>query len=184
MKNLILSGAAALAFTFVPTSATAQTSSHDHGTMTEMQMDSYESWPPERRAEYDRWPEDYRVYFWTLEPNEQLGWWTLTDDQRTAVYAMTPAQRVRAWAAINEQMERRNLARSASGTQEMRFVRNAVVQPIAMDQAATDGGEVPICGPNEYDNCMNAWEAGKRGPNVTKPLSYWPGHTADPRAGE
>ena len=184
MKNLILSGAAALAFAVTPAGATAQTATHDHSSMSEQQMDSYESWPPERRAEYDRWPEDYRVYFWTLDPSEQSGWWALDNDQRATVYAMTPAQRARAWATISGQMERSKMARSAMGAGDMRFVRNAVVQPISMDQAATDGGEVPICGPNEYDNCMNAWEAGKRGPNVTKPLGYWPGHTADPRAGE
>ncbi|MBU2341927.1 MAG: hypothetical protein KKE77_11880 [Alphaproteobacteria bacterium] len=39
-------------------------------------------------------------------------------------------------------------------------------------------GEVPICSSNEQDNCINAWEAGKRGPGVARPLTYWPGQPA------
>ena len=39
-------------------------------------------------------------------------------------------------------------------------------------------GEVPICSANEQDNCINAWEAGKRGPGVARPLTYWPGQPA------
>lgn len=185
MKNFILTGAAVLAFATLPASAQAQSVSHEHGTMTDQQMGMYDSWPAERKAEYDRWPENVRVYFWSLDPDQQLGWWTLTNDQRARVYAMTPPQRIQAWAAINQQLRQRNaMNASASASGNMRWVSNPVVQPIAADQASYNGGDVPICGPNEYDNCMNAWEAGKRGPNVTKPLGYWPGHTADRRRGE
>lgn len=54
----------------------------------------------------------------------------------------------------------------------IRFVSSAQVQAVPTDQAT---GEVPICGANQFDNCINAWEAGRRGPNVTRPLGRYPG---------
>ncbi len=59
----------------------------------------------------------------------------------------------------------------------MRFVSNEMVQSTPGDQGPPTG-EVPICSANEQDNCINAWEAGKRGRGVTKPLGYWPGKPA------
>ena len=36
-------------------------------------------------------------------------------------------------------------------------------------------GDLPICSPNQQDNCINSWEARGTG---TKPLDYWPGRPA------
>lgn len=53
---------------------------------------------------------------------------------------------------------------------------NTTGRPVPGDQAAySPTGAVPVCQPGQYDNCMNPWEAGKRGPGVKRPLEYWPG---------
>ena len=193
MKTLMMAGAAALALTITPAMAQSQAPAHQHGSMTSQQMMDYESWPQDRQAQYDRWPEDQRNYYWTLTPDQQLGWWVLNDEQRQMLFSMPPEQRAQAWTSINEQMRTAGAAQTTSPTRSapmsgaatsgnVRFVSNGMVQQIPADQASP--GEIPICGPNEYDNCMNAWEAGRRGPNVTKPLESWPGSTGDNRAGE
>lgn len=177
MRNLILAGAAALAFTAAP--ALADDHAYD---MTEAQQQMYMDWSDDQRIAYQRWPVEVQKYYWTLEPTQIEGWWVLTDDQRVRLYEMTPQQRTAAWTQIAAQMNAAPAAttataRTAARTSNMRFVSNAVVQDTPGDQGPPVG-EVPICSPQEQDNCINAWEAGKRGPGVTKPLGYWPGKPA------
>lgn len=190
MNRTLVAAAASLALA-VPGVAVAQTTVATDAAgnvyvMTDAQRGMYDTWPAERRTMYDAWPNDYKVYYWTLTPEQQNGWWVLNDDQRTRVYAMTPQQRAAAWTAIMAQMGASGASTSASANMNasagsvagnMRFVSNAVVQNIAEgpDQPT---GEVPVCAPNQQDNCINAWEAGRRGPNVDKPLGYWPGKPA------
>ena len=50
-----------------------------------------------------------------------------------------------------------------------------MVQSIPMD---TPPANPPICQKGQQDNCINAWEAGKRGRGVDRPLNYWPGKPA------
>lgn len=184
MRIFLMAGAAALAFGAAP-------ALHADDHMMEMsatQKSMYDSWPADRRSAYDEWPKDYQVYYWTLTPAQMDGWWVLTNDQRARVFAMTPEQRTAAWAAIANQMNgRSDMATTSTSTQmagntgamsgNIRWVSNAVVQNTPAD-AGPPTGDLPICAPNAEDNCINAWEAGKRGPGVTKPLDYWPGKPA------
>lgn len=196
MRRTILASAAALAIGLAPSAfAQAQNMNQDSRSGMEMQQRSaYDSWPPERQRMYDAWEPTVQAYYWTLAPDQQEGWWLLTDDQRTRLFAMAPQQREQAWMAIRAQLAGTPAATTApmqsstapmqstmAGNANARFVSDPVVQSIAGDQAAPSGGEVPICNENEYDNCMNAWEAGRRGPNVTKPLDYWPGEATNSR---
>lgn len=191
MKSYILAGAAALALA-LPAAAQdmAVTSDGDVYVMTGTQQSTYDTWPPDRRTTYDSWPNDYKNYYWTLTPDQQNGWWVLTDDQRAKVYAMTPDQRTAAWTAIAAQMNGATPSANASATAQTattaaasastagpRFVSGEVVQSTPADTAPASG-ELPICTPNQQDNCINAWEAGKRGAGVTRPLDHWPGKPA------
>jgi hypothetical protein len=187
MKSLALAGAAVLAVA-LPASTSAQSMPSDNAAASDQQS-AYQTWPPERQRSYDAWPADVQSYFWTLTPREQAGWWLLTDDQRTRIHAMTPQQRAQAWNAISAQLASSRAgygntaanggSRANSG--EIRWVSNAVVQPIANDEDIYDGGKIPICEENEFDNCMNAWAAGLRGPGVERPLDYWPGEKSGSR---
>ena len=189
MNRFFLAGAAALALA-VP--AVAQDMAVDANgnvyVMTDAQKTIYTGWPADRRTAYDTWPNDYKVYYWTLTPTQQNGWWVLTDDQRAKVYAMTPEQRAQAWTAIAAQMatgtpnanasataRTATTAAASASTMGPRWVSNEVVQTTPADTAPADP---PICAPNQQDNCINAWEAGKRGAGVTRPLDYWPGKPA------
>lgn len=186
MRNQILAGAAALALA-IPAVASAQdVAVAADGTvyvLTEPQQVMYDAWPPESRVMYDAWPNDVKGYYWTLTPDQQDGWWVLDDEQRMRVYTMTPAQRAAAWTQISAQlngaapsaMARTTTAAMPAGTANMRFVSNAMVQPISADQAVVAGGDIPICTANQQDNCINSWEARKTG---TRPLNYWPGRPA------
>lgn len=182
MKNLILASAAVFAFTATPAFA----DHHMEGEMAEYVLSAdqqviYDGWPEERRMTYDAWPAGAQDYYWTLDPAQAAGWWVLTDEQRVRIYEMTPDQRASAWTAIAAQMGNANetavAARtSASTSAGPRFVSSEVVQTTPANRNA--GGELPICSSDEEDNCINAWEAGKRGPGVNRPLEYWPGRPA------
>ncbi|MGI8943017.1 MAG: hypothetical protein ACR2FJ_02055 [Qipengyuania sp.] len=182
MRNLILAGAAALALTAAP--ALAQDMDHGAHDMNQAQQQMYMGWDDEQRIAYQRWPAEVQQYYWTLAPMEVEAWWVLTDPQRVRIYEMTPQQRTAAWQQIAAQMNAGSSqsttaqARTAAGTSgNIQFRRSEVVQSTPGDQGPPSG-EVPICSPNEQDNCINAWEAGKRGPGVTRPLTYWPGKPA------
>jgi len=63
---------------------------------------------------------------------------------------------------------------TASGNMgNMRFVRSEVVQATPGDQGPPTG-DLPVCENNAQDNCINAWEAGRRGAGVTRPLENFP----------
>lgn len=172
MRNLMMAGAAALAFAAVPT--VAQDVDGPVYDMTDAQEQMFMTWEDEKRIAYERWPAAVQAYYWTLRPVEVDAWWILTDDQRIRIYEMTPQQRTAAWAQIAAQMNNAATVRTpaAAAATNIRFVSNAHVQNIPMDQAS---GDIPICSDEMFDNCINAWEAGKRGPGVDRPLDYWPG---------
>lgn len=196
MNKLFLAGAAALAITVSPATAQdmAVTADGEVYVLTAPQQSMYDAWPPERQSDYMSWPRDYQSYYWTLSSPQQEGWWMLTPDQRTRVFAMAPEQRVAAWTAIERQMgsmpsanasATAQVATTASGTMtgSMRFVSNAVVQTTPGD-AGPPPADPPICNKGQTDNCINAWEAGKRGPGVSRPLDYWPGRPASEMPGK
>lgn len=179
MRNLILASAAVLAFS-VPAAAqdtdVAVDAEGNVYVLTDDQRVMYDAWPPENRVMYDAWPNDVKVYYWTLTPDQAEGWWVLNDEQRMRIYRMTPAQRAAAWTSIAAQMNGSAAATTpvASASTNMRFVSNAMVQPIPGDSPPVTG-DLPVCKPNQQDGCINSWEKNKTG---TRPLSYWPGKPA------
>lgn len=196
MKNTLIATAAALALAVPATAAFAQSdtvvatdASGDVYVMTDTQQTAYDGWPSDRQADYDGWPNNYKVYYWTLTPVQQDGWWVLTPDQRGKVVVMTPEQQTAAWTSIAAQMNgappptasatatAATTAAASASTMAPHFVSEEVVQTTPAD-ATPPSGDLPICSKNQQDNCINAWEAGKRGKGVTKPLGYWPGKPA------
>ena len=187
MKNIILAGAAALAFTAVPAAADHHTEGEVKVyTLGEDQLVVYEGWPEDRRVLYDAWPYGVQEYYWTLEPTQSDGWWMLTDPQRVRIYEMTPEQRAMAWQQINAQLAGNNnasttgvTARTTAATTTSpapRFVRSEVTQTTpAGYKTAAQGEDLPVCTPNQQDGCINSWEKNKTG---TRPLEYWPGRPA------
>lgn len=165
----------------LPGIAAAQTSPRDKPPAAHQQS-ARDNWPADRQRTYEVWPADVKAYFWTLTPDEQAGWWLLTDEQRSQIHTMTPQQRAQAWVVIKRQLadgriaSASNAAQRGQGAEVIAWVSNPVVQQIASNGAVYRDGKVPICDENEFDDCMNAWEAGKRGPGVERPLDYWPGH--------
>ena len=186
MKNIILAGAAALAFTAVPAVAQDMETEVTVYELGEDQVVIYDSWPEERRVVYDAWPYGVQEYYWTLEPTQTEGWWALTDPQRVRIYEMTPDQRAMAWQQISSQMIGTNnasttgmTARTTAATTSSpapRFVRSEVTQTTpAGYKAAASGDDLPVCAPKQQDGCINSWEKNKTG---TRPLEYWPGRPA------
>ena len=187
MKNLILAGAAALAFTAVP--AAADHHMEDEVTVYQLGEDQvvvYDGWPEDRRVVYDAWPYGVQEYYWTLEPAQTEGWWVLTDPQRVRIYEMTPDQRAMAWQQISAQMGGTNNASTTGMTARTtavtttspapRFVRGEVTQTTpAGYKAAASGDDLPVCTPKQQDGCINGWEKNKTG---NRPLEYWPGRPA------
>lgn len=202
MRTIILSGAAALALIAAPAVAQdtmtppASGTTGDSYSMSTDQRTMYYGWPDDRRTTYDAWPRAAQEYYWTLDDTQTQAWWILTDDQRVRIVQMTPEQRAAAWTSIAAQMNGAPAPAATTGMQQgtmqqgstamagqsrdmgqMQFVRGEVVQTTPADQQPASG-EMPICTANQQDNCMNAWEAGKRGKGVNRPLEEWPGRPA------
>lgn len=184
MKKFMMTSLAAAAAMALTPGATAQDTDMVV-VLTSQQQAMYDDWSAEQRATYDAWPADVQTYYWTLAPMQTEAWWQLNDEQRVAIFRMAPAQRAATWQSISQQLNQRGATTrtSAATSGNIQYRSNAVVQATPYDQGPPTGN-VPICSMNDYDNCINAWEAGKRGPGVTKPLDYWPGPKNDPRAGE
>ncbi|GMM93027.1 hypothetical protein [Qipengyuania sp. MTN3-11] len=180
MMKTLLAASAAVGLAMSAAPAVSQTGEMG---MTTAQQTMYDGWPADRQTTYDAWPMEAKTYYWTLNANQQRGWWALNDEQRVRIVGMTPEQRAAAWTSIMNQMSGSAAATAATTTStaapmasagNIRFVSNARVQPTPGDQGPPTG-EVPICEPNEQDNCINSWEARKTG---TRPLNYWPGESA------
>ncbi len=197
MKTLLATGAA-LGLVMAATPATAQSTMNDTmaTSSTELsatQQATYDGWPAERQASYDGWPAEAQSYFWTLNSDQVRGWWLLNDEQRVQILGMAPEQRAAAWTAIMNQMagatampatETTASARATTApraanttTGNIQYRSTERVQATPGDQGPPTG-EISICSANEQDNCINAWEAGERGPGVNRPLDYWPGQPA------
>lgn len=190
MKNVFFAGAAGLAMAFTPMAVGAQDMGNDMQmereayNMSPDQQQMYMSWEDDQRIAYQRWDPPVQEYYWTLDDTQRDAWWLLNDDQRMQVFNLAPAQRMAAWDGIMRQMNAMNaqtatttntaMANNTASSGNIRFVSSTVVQPTPAD-AGPPTGDVPICDSGDTDNCINAWEAGERGPSVTKPLDYFPG---------
>ena len=194
MKTLLAS-AAALGLMATAAPSLAQTTMDRTDTRTGMQdrmmtpedRAMYDRLPADRRMSYDRFDQPTRDYYRTLPADRADAFFTLNDQQRTQLMALTPEQRDRAWTAMMQNrnsmaqgnmnqgtMAQGNMNQGTMAAGNVRFVSNAVVQ----QAPAPHRGEYPICESDRQDNCMNAWEAGRRGPGVDRPLGYWPGRPA------
>lgn len=179
MRNLILAGAAALAFTAAP--AIAQDMSDDGYMLTDMQQGMYDGWPADRQATYDAWPMDVQEYYWTLTPMQTQGWWMLNDDQRVRIYQMDPESRAKVWTQVSAQMKPNatasaaTTASSSAKTAGPRFVSRAVTEALPAGYKEAKGNDLPVCKPNQQTDCINSWAKNKTG---TRPLNYWPGKPA------
>jgi hypothetical protein len=186
MRNLILAGAAALAFTAAP--AVAQDVAVDAEgnvyVLTDEQQTMYDGWPADRQTSYDGWPNEVQEYYWTLTPVQTEGWWVLTDDQRVRIYKMTPEARTQAWTQISSQMSSAagtatasaaTTAAASASSATPRFVSKEVTQATPSGYAAASGEDVPVCKGDQQDGCINSWEKNKTG---NRPLEYWPGKPA------
>ena len=177
MRNLILAGAAALAFTAVPAAADDHMAGESYSWSTEQEA-SYDQWPADRQAAYDAWPAGVQEYYWTLSPMQTEGWWVLTDEQRVAIYEMEPATRMQAWNQIAAQMNGNpatTSSASSSATTSPRFVSNAVTQSVPPEYTPADNANLPVCSAMQQDGCINSWAKNKTG---NRPLEYWPGQPA------
>ena len=178
MNKFVLAGFAALSLAAVP--STAQDTELGAYDMSTAQQQMFMNWPDDKRIAYTRWSPELQTYYWSLTPQQQTGWWVLTDDQRNRIYVAAPQQRAQAWAAIAAQMPgasaNQTPTQAAANTMSggIRWASNPVVQQIP----APHQGEYPVCKSDADDNCMNPWAAGMRGPNVERPLNYWPGKPA------
>ena len=192
MKTFLAATAAA---TLALTAAPAMADDHMGDDMVELttaQQTMYDGWPEDRRMAYDGWPMEAQSYYWTLTPAQTEAWWVLTDEQRVRVVGMNEMQREQAWTSIIAQVNGAPAPSAATPTStspnststtansmattrgNIRFVSNERVQ----SAPAPHQGEYPVCSANQQDNCMNAWEAGRRGAGVNRPLDYWPGRPA------
>lgn len=177
MKKFMMTSVAAAAAMALSPGAMAQDMDTD-AEMTSQQQAMYEGWSAQERATYDAWPVEVQTYYWTLDPMQAEAWWQLSDPQRIAIFRMAPAQRAATWQSIARQMNQSNASSqsaNARSSANMQYRSNAVVQDVPANPVA---GEYPLCNQGRTDRCMNPWEAGKRGPGVTKPLDYWPGRPA------
>ncbi len=192
MRNFILAGAAALAFSAAPAMSQDMAQNMDAGAynMTPAQQQMYMNWEDEQRIAYTRWPVNVQEYYWTLNEEQTSGWWLLTDEQRVQIVGMAPQQRAAAWTAVMNQLTGATTTPATASARTTTAPRAATatggnIQYRSIERVqATPGdqgpptGELPICSANEQDNCINAWEAGKRGAGVARPLDYWPGQPA------
>ena len=188
MRNIILAGAAALAFTTVP--AAAQDMAVDAEgkvyAMSDDQQGMYDAWPADRQTSYDAWPDGVQEYYWTLTPMQVEGWWLLTDDQRVRIYEMTPEARAQAWTQVQAQVPNATAtaattASASASTAGPRFVSKEVTQTTPAAYKAASGEDLPVCKGDQQDGCINSWAKNKTG---NRPLEYWPGKPASEMDGK
>lgn len=182
MRNIILAGAAALAFTTVPAMAqdVAVDAEGNVYVMSDDQQGMYDAWPGDRQAAYDAWPDGVQEYYWTLTPVQVEGWWLLTDDQRVRIYEMTPEARAQAWKQVQAQVPNATAtaattAAASASTAGPRFVSKEVTQTTPAAYKAASGDDLPVCKGDQQDGCINSWAKNKTG---NRPLEYWPGKPA------
>ena len=165
---------------------------------------AYDGWPYDVQEYYWTLEPNQTEGWWMLNDEQRTRIYAMTPEQRTMAWqqistqmnAMQNSQGNSATSGSNNanMTNPGNSAMSGSNNASMtgntarttaasansmqpRFVRSEVVQTTPGDQGPPTG-DLPICEDNAQDNCINAWEAGERGPGVTRPLDYWPGQPA------
>ena len=157
MKNYIFAATAAcgLAIASVPAFAQMETDAESYA-MTDAQEQMYMNWSAENRMTYQAWPIEAQEYFWTLDDSQKKIWWdTLNDEQRVKIVMMEPAQQVATWKSINQQLNgtAKPMA-TTSANAKITYTSNAMVQPTP-GEAGPPPEKLPICEPNQQDNCIN-----------------------------
>lgn len=174
MRNMILAGAAALAFTATPALADHHMEGEAFSWSAEQEA-AYDGWPADRQTAYDGWPADVQKYYWTLTPSQMQGWWVLTDEQRVRIYEMTPDARTQAWTQIASQMSSATPTAPTRSDASPRFQSKVMVQATPAEYTAASGDNLPVCSAMQQDGCINSWAKNKTG---NRPLEYWPGKPA------
>lgn len=157
MKNYIFAATAAcgLAIASVPAIAQMETDAESYA-MTDAQEQMYMNWSAENRMTYQAWPIEAQEYYWTLNDSQKKVWWdTLNDEQRVKIVMMAPEQQMATWDSINKQLS--GMAKPAATTRsnaKIEYSSNAMVQPTPGD-AGPPPAKLPICEPNQQDNCIN-----------------------------
>ena len=161
MKKLIIASTAAcgLAIAAVPAIADDHMQEAESYMMTDAQEAMYMDWSAENRMTYQEWPIEAQEYYWTLNDNQKSIWWDrLNNEQRVRIVEMAPAQRTAAWQSINSQLSGTATATTtrttSSGNMKINYRSNAVVQPTPGDEGPPPA-DLPICEPQEQDNCIN-----------------------------
>ena len=172
----------------------------------------YDAWPNDYKVYYWTLTPDQQTGWWVLNDEQRGRVFAMTPEQRASAWASIAAQMsaaatpagtasmttttsttTNATTGVTRTVTAESVTAPSGATTttavaataapvtsgDMRFVSNAVVQNIPMDQAT---GDVPVCKEGQTDNCINAWEAGRRGANVTRPLQEWPGRPASESA--
>ena len=128
--------------------------------MTDAQEKMYLNWSAENRMTYQEWPIAAQEYFWTLDDNQKSIWWdSLNNEQRVRIVNMAPQQRMAAWQSINAQLgdtpaTATPTRTTTTGNVKINYRSNAVVQPTPGDEGPPPAN-LPICEPQEQDNCIN-----------------------------
>lgn len=190
MRKMMLATATALSMVAVPAMADPQDHHHHlteaersaYEAMTAGQRSVFDAFDADRKTIYFSWPADVQNYYWTLDEKRQDTWWYLTDEQRVSLFEMDEDARADRWNAYVAKVDAvqangETFAYTTStGTPDTQraFVSQPMVQDISIAQ---HDGEYPVCRSDLDDHCINAWAAGMRGPNVDRPLDYWPGES-------
>mgnify|MGYP000017604815 CR=1 FL=1 len=160
MKKLFIAATAAcgLAVAAVPVMADDHMQDAESYMMTDAQEAMFMNWSAENRMTYQGWPVAAQEYYWTLNDNQKDIWWnTLNNQQRVSIVEMAPEQRMATWNSINQQLGNTTPTATqtrASGSMEINYRSNAVVQPTPNDEGPPPA-TLPICEPMEQDNCIN-----------------------------
>lgn len=161
MKKLIIASTAAcgLAIAAAPALADHHMEDAESYMMTDAQEQMYMNWSAENRMTYQEWPMAAQEYYWTLNDSQKDIWWnTLNNEQRVKIVQMAPEQRMATWKSINTQLSGTATATqtrtTTSGNMKINYRSNAVVQPTPNDEGPPPA-DLPICEPNEQDNCIN-----------------------------
>ena len=166
MRNMILAGAAALAFTATPALPTITWKARPS------------AGPPNRKQPMTAGPPIARQltmaglprfsHYWTLTPSQMQGWWVLTDEQRVRIYEMTPDARTQAWTQIAAQMSSATPTAPTRSDASPRFQSKEMVQATPAEYTAASGDNLPVAPPCSR---MDA----SAGPRTRRATACWNG---------
>ena len=198
MNKMLIATATALSMAAIPAAVQAQqreapenvgsfySASHEQN-LRDMDPDfriRFEQLDAEKQTMYFGWDAALREYYQSLDNDRQDAWWYLSEEQRINMFQIENAtKRAESWNAIVAKLAAEDYtdrAMAAAGTYGSDKGTVFLSRPVVQQVAYADGqvaGEYPVCTSDYDDHCINAWAAGMRGPDVNRPLDYWPGES-------